>query len=116
MSRETLNLYHLHVTESEWKKIKEILPDIQLGRLEEIETSCKCDVCGKDIPNHSKYFSVRMGHHDWGSESSESYEWYDCCTCECATKLYEKYEEMKSDTKHIEIECKILKMKGGKKT
>ena len=110
MSREEVNLYNLHVTESEWNEIKKVLPDIKLGNIKGIEVSCKCDVCGKDIPNHSKFFTVMMGHRDWDDDSTE---FYDCCTCDCAAKLYEKFEKMKSKTKHIEIECEILQLEGG---
>ena len=113
MSREEVNLYNLYVTESEWNDIKKVLPDIKLGRIKEVEVSCKCDVCGKDIPNHSKFFTVMMGHRDWGNDSVDSNKFYDCCTCDCAAKLYEKFEKMKSKTKHIEIECEILQLEGG---
>jgi predicted nucleic acid-binding Zn ribbon protein len=49
-------------------------------------TELKCDICGKDIPWHEKFYHASMGHTDWGNDSVDSIEDFDLCSDEC---LYE---------------------------
>lgn len=54
-----------------------------------------CDVCGKEIVTREKpkseYWELGTQHHDWDSDSCESYEHYDLCSVECVRKKFEDY-------------------------
>ena len=92
------------------KEVKEVVTS-QVRMLEGIE----CDICGKVIPtgkykdNENRYFRVITGHHDWGSESCDSREYYDYDICpECINGFVTDYlgDSEGWDTRYIEVETK----------
>lgn len=60
----------------------------------------KCDVCGKEIlPTATPYkygepfydyYEITRHHSDW-EDSSDSYEYFDACSSDCAYKLWDEY-------------------------
>ena len=70
-----------------------------------VPVSGECDICGKTLmpvdkdklPSHYKdrdiydYYRITTHHHDWGNDSIESYEYFDCCCIDCALKFIARY-------------------------
>jgi hypothetical protein len=63
-------------------------------------TQLTCDVCGKliyiikdknYIYHKGYYWEVAVGHHDWGNDSVDSYEYPDICSNECVKKFVDEY-------------------------
>ena len=53
---------------------------------------------------NKKYFTVIIGHSDWGNDSYESEEYKDICSDACASKEFNRYIHGSSDTKYIKFE------------
>jgi len=64
-----------------------------------------CNICNKQIPNGSKYYSVNTSHCDWGNDSMDSYNDFEICSNDCLNKKFNEYLEDKSVTKKISIEA-----------
>ena len=78
-----------------------------------------CDCCNKDIYDSTKkekylkgfasiklkYFSLATGHHDWGNDSIDSKEYFECCSKECLMETIEKFLDKNKDsyTAHFEM-------------
>lgn len=59
----------------------------------EVVVEKRCDICGATIPGGCLYFMVTTGHHDWGNDSHESIEQFDCCFATCLNKKFLEYVE-----------------------
>lgn len=57
-----------------------------------------CDICGATIPDRSTYFMVTTGHHDWGNDSHESIEQFDCCSTDCLNRKFLEYVDTVQDS------------------
>lgn len=82
-----------------------------------IEKECRCDRCGKHLWTqgdgshkgpyvYADYYSVNIGHHDWGRDSVDSIEHFEFCE-RCAKKAFEEYIEdswNKSNTLYFDCE------------
>lgn len=78
--------------------------------------TCNCDICEKliferslvdseELPENNiqvGYWKVHTGHHDWGTDSGDSYEYYDVCSEECLTKLFDEYKN-RSKSKYSNV-------------
>ena len=78
--------------------------------VERVVVGRKCDVCGREILKKNgqyNYFLITTHHSDWGSESFESYEYFDACDPCCADLFMRKYineaYQNAHNTKAIEI-------------
>lgn len=73
-------------------------------------TKLKCDMCGKDIPWHEKFYHTTMWHSDWGNDSVDSVEEFDLCSDECLYEfLGENWKELKEahKTAYIDIKSEV---------
>lgn len=50
-----------------------------------------CDVCKKEIPDNSWYYTLITGHHEWGSDSIESVDNIDLCSESCVQNRLDFY-------------------------
>jgi hypothetical protein len=61
------------------KQSKFVLKEEAIGKI--------CDQCGKTELNSKIYENNWLGfsesHQGWGSDSSDSFNWYDVCSAEC---------------------------------
>lgn len=48
-----------------------------------------CDHCKKPITDH--YWHVETYHDDWGNDSIDSIEYFDCCSPDCLREALETY-------------------------
>ena len=83
--------------------------------IQETLVEISCDICKKVIQNEQEisniyrkgghYYSVTIGHKDWGSDSGDSVETFEICSKECLRKHFENFiEEATSDTAHYKFE------------
>lgn len=72
--------------------------------VKEIDKFIFCDGCAVMLHDYNikdfggketSYYSVSTHHHDWGSESCESFKHFDYCE-ECLPKAFEKYYKMQN--------------------
>lgn len=54
-----------------------------------VEAKRYCDVCGAWITG--PYWEVTRHHGDWGNDSIDSYEYWDCCSKKCVCDRFERY-------------------------
>lgn len=77
-----------------------------------------CDVCKKIIGTGrldngylkpTDYLTVNCGHHDWGNDSCDSFEYMDFCSIECMMEHQKEFwkENKGSKTAFYEIEKDI---------
>lgn len=73
---------------------------IKIKKVQEVEVVDKalvtCDVCKKqfaDLQNDENvhYYSVLIGHDDWGNDSFESREYLDICSNACLCKEFNDF-------------------------
>ena len=57
-----------------------------------VKQTMHCDVCDGVIDDNAAYWELTTGHHDWGNDSIDSYEYYDLCSSVCVRNIFEKYK------------------------
>lgn len=93
MSKTFTKIYKVYLTQKqldEWLKDHPKTPHYE----EKVCTGVTCDKCGKRIPDGSHIIKLFTGHHAWGEESSDSFEWRELCSTECAQKYFETFKEL----------------------
>lgn len=66
----------------------------EVTETKEVIVGCKCDNCGlitheltSDGYRPKDWHQFNSHHHDWGNDSSDSYEYYDACSPKCFMAL-----------------------------
>lgn len=73
--------------------------------LESVAYGTKCDQCGTvcNTTDPSGWHGFSKQHSDWGSDSGDSYEYYDVCSVDCyLTKLAGVLNDEDSDTLEVD--------------
>lgn len=111
MSRESIDLFGAYMSKEEIEAFRKKHPNSKVFQ-KEVEISCHCDVCKKEIKLGETYLDITTGHHDWGNDSVESIKHHDCCSFDCAKHYIDEYEKLinsgKSTTAYVEIQVDRL--------
>ena len=75
----------------------------------EIIIDLKCDCCGNIIKEKYDYYSVTIGHYDWGNDSPDSVQCQDYCSIECLTSAIKKYYEKANGSEYFNVNREIAR-------
>lgn len=104
MARKQERLIRIIVTPNELEKLNETLGVKLRSSDMKVETSCKCDICGKEINLGDWFYSVMTGHNDWGNDSCDSIQSFDVCSDGCLEAQMALFYDTTDETKYIRVD------------